>query len=161
MYFCELKLQIKLNMQSLHRYTLLMIQKISNFWKKNEDEAAVVQCPFELEKVLCWFTFYCPYNELVYLQMRSLCIILLMFSVSMASTVYCTCYCRLWHMCIGQGILCNVALCCSNCTWSSWQNLQASRRIVLKSATQMSSLSTSFPCQPSLVALDPGTGSSS
>ena len=43
----ELKLQVRFSMQSLHRYTLLMIWKSQLFWKKIGDEAEVVQCPFK------------------------------------------------------------------------------------------------------------------
>ena len=46
----ELKLQVRFCMQSLHRYTLLMIQKSQLFWKKIGDEAEVVQCPFNKVK---------------------------------------------------------------------------------------------------------------
>ena len=41
--FTGLKLQIRLSMQSLHKYTLM---KISTFWKKMGDEAEVVQYAF-------------------------------------------------------------------------------------------------------------------
>ena len=44
------KLQVRLSIQSLHRYTLLMVQKSQLFWKKIGDEAEVVQCPFNP----CW-----------------------------------------------------------------------------------------------------------
>ena len=49
----ELKLQVRFSMQSLHRYTLLMIES-QLFWKKFGDEAEVVQCPFKFITCLVW-----------------------------------------------------------------------------------------------------------
>ena len=43
----KLKLKVRLSIQSLHRYTLLMVKKSQLFWKQLGNEAEVVQCSFK------------------------------------------------------------------------------------------------------------------